>query len=475
MRATAALVVAVALSYIFTGIMGYANTQLGKVMDNDMKQAVKDQNKKYISSGIGKQIVEIPIIGQLIFESFTFGGNLGSLVKDFFKNNPIDLSQFSLSFTGNIGAGTGINIPTGLGQLFANSVVKSFRDALSKNKLSVMDFINAMGFNGTITPGANLSNIGTMAAQAFIGGFKNSIQSLLPQGIGGLFVSSMLGTNPFSGILTSFNIVKTQITTGWTSLKSLLMAPIVGFINIFTGSLSTAYRLGITVYGYIRRGASGGIKVVTGALSTAYSLAVRVYNYVRAGATGAIRILTGSISSALGMVRNLYSTVRAGASGVISIVKKVTGGGPAGPSISQSMGSGPFDKLNLNYEAYQGTRHSPFVPGGLSGNCVDMSLGLLSLNGGRGSIIQGTWNGGPHVWYQDPSGRNWDPARKAIVGSWNPPARGPNETQNNTYHTVVVEMKDNTIYGEGDFTEKIKKIAENTFYNEMDINQATGH
>lgn len=444
MRIGASILVAVTLAYVFTGIMGYSNTEIGKVMKEDMKAEVKKQNTKYLSSGIGKQIVEIPIIGQLVLESFTFGGNLGSIVKNFFKENPIDLSGTLIQFTPTLTIPGGAGMFSGIGNSIASGIVQSILDSLSTNKITLPDLISALGFNGISVPGAGLSNIGTMAAQGFIGGFKTTIT--------------------------------TGVTDVWNNLKYLLMTPITGVINIFTGSLSTAYRLGMTVYGYIRRGVSGGIKIATGALSTAYSLAVRVYNYVRAGATGAIRILTGSISSALGMVRNLYNTVRGGASGVISIVKKVTGGGPAGPSnISQSMGSGPFDKLNLNYEAYQGTRHSPFVPGGLSGNCVDMSLGLLSLNGGKGSIIQGTWNGGPHVWYQDPSGRNWDPARKALVGTWNPPARGPNESNNNNYNTVVVEMKDNTIYGERDFTDKIKKIAQNTFYNELEVNQATGH
>lgn len=445
MRIGASILVAVALSYIFTGIMGYSNTQLGKVMNEDMKASVKAQNKKYLSSGIGKQIVEIPIIGQLVLESFTFGGNLGSMVKNFFNENPIDLSGTLIQFTPTLTIPGGAGMFSGIGNAIASGIVQSILDSLSTNNITLPDLINALGFNGISVPGAGLSNIGTMAAQTFINGFKTTIT--------------------------------TGVTDVWNNLKYLLMTPITGVINIFTGSLSTAYRLGMTVYGYIRRGVSGGIKIATGALSTAYSLAVRVYNYVRAGATGAIKILTGSVSSALSSVRSLYNTVRNGASGVISIVKKVTGGGPAGPThnIHQAMGSGPFDNLKLNYESYQGFKHSPFVSGGLSGNCVDMSMGLLGLNGGKGKIVEGTWNGGPHVWYQDPNGRNWDPARKALVGTWNPPARGPNESSNNNYNTVVVEMKDNTIYGERDFTDKIKKIAQNTFYNEMDINQATGH
>lgn len=130
--------------------------------------------------------------------------------------------------------------------------------------------------------------------------------------------------------------------------------------------------------------------------------------------------------------------------------------GPRGPGpISTARGIN-YNGLSLNYENYPGHQKNPFTdPGCMSGNCVDMSLGLMALNGGRGDIIGGTWNDNPHVWYKTPSGRHMDPARKAINNTWNPPARGPN---GNSGTTIMVrnEFK-GPVYGVDDLDKRITR------------------
>lgn len=550
MRIGASILVAVTLAYVFTGIMGYSNTQLGKVMKEDMKSAVKKQNTKYLSSGIGKQIVEIPIIGQLVLESFTFGGNLGALLNgtggsELFKeyaseiqlNLPLSLGLTLGQITLGNSGGEGFNMLTFVDDIkkmlaeyfvsnvmtFDISVTPSFSVDLTQfnsiktkiingwNSLKslignpivgtiqilsgpIVNTINTVIDLYNLVTGGSIGHV-TVNDDGSIGFTKSKVEntySTTKQGASGnVSVSSSGLPGVLGNVIGLYNTV-----TGGASGTANVSAPTVtgvlnnvlglygttkqgasGNVNVNSGSVNIASAKTTTLYGKVRGGSKGNVTVGTSSVTTGQAKTNSFYNIVRAGANGAIRIATSSVSSALSAVRSLYNTVRNGASGVISIVKKVTGGGPAGPAhnIHRAMGSGPFDNLNLNYESYEGFKHSPFVNGGLSGNCVDMSMGLLALNGGKGKIVDGTWNGGPHVWYQDPSGRNWDPARKALVGTWNPPARGPNESNNNNYNTVVVEMKDNTIYGERDFTDKIKKIAQNTFYNEVEVNQATGH
>nr|WP_302578244.1 hypothetical protein [Methanobrevibacter arboriphilus] len=269
------------------------------------------------------------------------------------------------------------------------------------------------------------------------------------------------------GVLGVVQQLYTKVTGGST-----------GNITVGSSSVNTASAKTTNLYSKVKGGSKGNLTVGSGSVTSAQGKTNTLYNKVRKGEQGTVTVKYGTVNSAISSVWSLIGALNSIPRSITTTIHKVvTGGGPAGPthSIRKSMGSGPFNNLNLNYEPYQGIKKSPFVNGGLSGNCVDMSLGLLALNGGKGSIIQGSWNGGPHVWYQDPSGRNWDPARKALVGSWNPPARGPSETSNTTYYVAQIDMKNATVYGKDDWINQMDKIATNRFYKEMDINQATGH
>jgi hypothetical protein len=111
---------------------------------------------------------------------------------------------------------------------------------------------------------------------------------------------------------------------------------------------------------------------------------------------------------------------------------------------------GPFDGIGLHYENYQGAQKNAWTAAGnLSGNCVDMSLGLIAA-AGTGSLVSGTWNGGPHVW-ANIGGKNYDPARKALEGTWNPPARGPGA---NVGPAVIIQ---GDVYGFDDFQRKVQQ------------------
>jgi hypothetical protein len=134
---------------------------------------------------------------------------------------------------------------------------------------------------------------------------------------------------------------------------------------------------------------------------------------------------------------------------ITSVVNFVTGGGPAGPGIAGA--SGPFSGIGLKYESYQGHQKDAWTAAGnLSGNCVDMSLGLIQA-AGTGSLVSGTWNGGAHVWARI-GGKDYDPARKALEGTWTPPARGPGGS--NVGPAVIIN---GDVYGFDDFQKKVQQ------------------
>jgi hypothetical protein len=139
-----------------------------------------------------------------------------------------------------------------------------------------------------------------------------------------------------------------------------------------------------------------------------------------------------------------------------AVVRVMTGGGAGGPggpggpygfspNISRfSTASGEGWGLGpLKYENYLGHKKDPMTALMEGGNCVDMSLGLAilaGLNGQKVGIGSGTWNGNNHVWAMI-NGKAYDPARFALEGNWNPPARGPGDSTD-TENVVTKENVD---------------------------------
>lgn len=247
----------------------------------------------------------------------------------------------------------------------------------------------------------------------------------------------------------------TIINTLYTIFARVL--PLLGMLAI---------KIGILVVRYIVTGLASGagriLNNLTAPFRKAYSRIMNWWGslkaYIRSGITGKISILTDAINWA----RQKYNDLRNYIMGnpiVQKIVSVVTGGGPAGPgqargpNISRARGV-DYDKLNLNYENYAGHQKNAITASNcMSGNCVDMSLGLMAMNEGKGNLVSGTWNGGPHVWYQDPSGKQLDPARKALQNTWMPPARGPGDNG----QVIIQQNFQGGVYGD----DYIKQVAYN--------------
>jgi hypothetical protein len=90
---------------------------------------------------------------------------------------------------------------------------------------------------------------------------------------------------------------------------------------------------------------------------------------------------------------------------------------------------GPGNDFTPSYKRYAGHQtNNVWNEDGscLTGNCVDMTYGMINRYGGGAAI--GNWNGGLHMWYVSPNGEQLDPSRKALEGTWSPPAQGPSST-----------------------------------------------
>jgi hypothetical protein len=113
--------------------------------------------------------------------------------------------------------------------------------------------------------------------------------------------------------------------------------------------------------------------------------------------------------------------------------------------------------MKFNYQNYAGSKQKAWDGSSncMTGNCVDMSLGVLNAaaaSGAKGGSLQfGTWNGGPHVW-ANIDGVNVDPARKALNGTFAPPARGPGDGNGGV--TVVLA---GPVYGYDDFVKRVQQ------------------
>lgn len=113
----------------------------------------------------------------------------------------------------------------------------------------------------------------------------------------------------------------------------------------------------------------------------------------------------------------------------------------------------------LEYMAYGGHLIDPMTALSSGGNCFDMSLGVMgaaSLAGLPSELIWGRWNNQSHVWTKV-AGTEYDPARRAISGTYSPPPQGPgiNQIPNLDIRVVV------KILGPVTGIEDLNKAAEN--------------
>jgi len=112
--------------------------------------------------------------------------------------------------------------------------------------------------------------------------------------------------------------------------------------------------------------------------------------------------------------------------------------------------------MQFKYQDYGGSKQKAWDGSSncMEGNCVDMSLGVLNAaaaSGAKGgSLVFGSWNGTPHVW-ANIDGVNVDPARKALNGTFAPPARGPSSGSGTT---IVLA---GPVYGYDDFVKRVRQ------------------
>ncbi len=133
--------------------------------------------------------------------------------------------------------------------------------------------------------------------------------------------------------------------------------------------------------------------------------------------------------------------------------------GPAGPLEEFDRAANILIQPGM-YQGYPGSRGDPIGSLVNGGNCFDMSLGLMSLAGGKGlstELIWGTWNDESHVWPKI-GGRDYDPARKALNNTWTPPPQGPGG-----YYAKEREIHlhfHDKVYGMNDFEKQVEKAVD---------------
>lgn len=241
----------------------------------------------------------------------------------------------------------------------------------------------------------------------------------------------------------------------------------ISSFNAVKGAVLGVYGAAKKAYDYIKGGVKGAVQIAWGPIKSAYDWAKRTYNYIRRGVSGAVHMAYDSLKNAYNWAVRLYNKITNGASGRVTVNTRAGAVASAGPG-TIGLARGPndwYNGLSLNYQNYAGhAKNAINGPGCLTGNCVDMSMGLMQLNNGRGSLVAGTWDGGPHVWYQDANGKQWDPARKALQNTWMPPARGPS---NNTGQIIIQQNFQGGIYGD----QYIKQVAHQAAQN--GVQQAT--
>ena len=293
----------------------------------------------------------------------------------------------------------------------------------------------AMGFSAALGPAV----LGLFEEGSLLSGSWDFWESWGPQadqikkdfgGIGAYASKTMADLGTLGGAVMG------GLNAAWNGIRNGAISAFNGISGAWSGLKS-----------YIGGGITGTVRAVQNTFSGVYSAAANLYNYVRNGATGLVRILSSGISSVWSSVVGLYNTVRQGATGVVTTIRNFIGMGPAGPARGPA---GPLDDMSFRYESYGGAMKNAWTgANSMSGNCVDMTEGLINKYGG--SMVEGTWNGGAHVWWKSPGGKEYDPARKAINNTFSPPPRGPSGGNG----AAIVINGD--VYGFDDFQKKVEQ------------------
>ncbi len=275
---------------------------------------------------------------------------------------------------------------------------------------------------------------------------------------GGL-IDALMGSIPFLGSIylsmTSFwGQVSSLTGVNINSIKNAFAsagAYIIGAWNNTVGAVVGAYNWMKSVVGsWIYT----GINVATGALDWARQKYQQARAIIGSWIHTGISIATGAIDWARARYNDLRNYIMNNP--IVQTIRQVVGMGPGG-----ARGPRGPEGIHYSYQNYAGHQKDNVwnsTGSCLTGNCVDMTLGLIGRYGG--SMISGTWNGGPHVWWQAPDGSQFDPARMALNGIGTPPPRGPGDGSN-----VQVVNMNYTIQMNGNAynTDDFDKMMEDSF------------
>lgn len=262
-------------------------------------------------------------------------------------------------------------------------------------------------------------------AQTSVDGMLNAFNQAFGQKgaeLLGLDAGSELGKSFAQGWSVAFGV---QFQTDLWNTITWIQGAWGNTVAYITGAWNNTVNSVVGAYNYMKSIVGGwidtGINVATGALSWAQSLYLQAKGTISNWINTGINVATGAIDTARSAWNDLKNYIMNHP--IVGTVRQVIGMGPGGPKGP----SGPSG-LSYNYENYAGSRHNAWQSDScLSGNCYDMTAGLIGRYGG--SMVWGTWNGNSHVWWKQPNGSEFDPARMALNGTGTPPPRGPGGDQ----------------------------------------------
>jgi hypothetical protein len=110
----------------------------------------------------------------------------------------------------------------------------------------------------------------------------------------------------------------------------------------------------------------------------------------------------------------------------------------------------------LEWMGYGGHRVSPYEALTNAGNCFDMTLGIMGIAndlwGLPAQMVWGHYDGMTHVWAKI-GNRNYDPTRRALEGTYNPPPQGPRPKGPESGDTIIVQFL-GEVYGVEDLDKR---------------------
>lgn len=342
-RGAMAVTVAVTLAYVITEILKWTNDNIDDELTNKSKERVEKAKSK-----IPKFIVDIPIIGNLVVESFEFGANIGGLLndsgnKDLFKNFASDIS---LNLPISLGLTLGqVSIGSSTGEGFNMLVfVDQVKEMLSKYFTG-----EAISIEIPVTPSLNMD---LTQLTLGISGFVEGIRTTLNQAnliIQEFFSGSGLDLGSYP-IVTMFQSMLSQLGSSVISGASSIVS---GFrsslVSGFNGAISSARNVVSRIPGVVRSAISsvpgivrsifnrvpGAIRGVLGsAVSAARSIGSRAVAGIRGGLSGLVGAVRGIFNRIPGAIRGVIGSVVSAAASLgrsaVSAVKSAMGIGSPG-------------------------------------------------------------------------------------------------------------------------------------------------